>query len=173
MNALCWHKGGIKGGITGWAERCIGKYVEKLVFDGNEKWYKHEPEKVVENDSWKILWDFTIKTDYVIEARRSDMVIINKTKNEYKISDFACPFDSRIEEREKDKMTDYNNLKRELKKIWDMPVKVIPLVVGVLGATPKKLKQRLSNTRIETRIVELQKTTILYSARILQNVLEV
>ena len=29
--ALCWHKGSIKGGITWCAERCIGKYVEKLV----------------------------------------------------------------------------------------------------------------------------------------------
>ena len=46
-----------------------------------------------------------------------------------KIIDFACPFDSRIEEREKDKMKGYNDLKRELKKIWDMPVKVIHEVV--------------------------------------------
>ena len=38
---------------------------------------------------------------------------------------------------------------------------------GALGTTPKKLKQLLSGTGIETRIVELQKTTILYSARIL------
>ena len=44
------------------------------------------------------------------------MVIIDKTKNECKIIDFACPFDSRIE-REKDKMKGYNDLKRELKKI--------------------------------------------------------
>ena len=70
-------------------------------------------------------------------------------------------------------MKSYSDLKRELKKIWDMPVKVIPVVVGALGTTPKKLKQRLSDIRIETRIVELQKTTILYSARILRNVLEV
>ena len=27
----------------------------KNVFYVNEKWYKHKPEKVVENDSWKIL----------------------------------------------------------------------------------------------------------------------
>ena len=113
----------------------------KSGFDVNEKWYKHEPEKVVENDSSKILWDFTIQTDHVIEARRPDMVIIDKTKNECKIIDFACPFDTRIEEREKDKMKGYNNLKRELKKIWDMPVKVIPAVLGALGTTPKKLKQ--------------------------------
>ena len=128
---------------------------------------------MVENGSWKILWDFTVQTDYVIEARIPDMVIIDKTKNECKIIDFACLFDSRIAEREKDKMKGYNDLKRKLKKIWDRPVKVILVVVGALGTTPKKLKQQLSDIVIETRIVELQKTTILYSARILRNVLEV
>ena len=40
------------------------------------------------------------------------MVIIDKTKNECKIIDFACPFVRRIEDREKDKMKGYNNLKR-------------------------------------------------------------
>ena len=109
----------------------------------------------MENDSWKILWDFSIQTDHVIEARRPGLVIIDKTKNECKIIDFACPFDGRIEEREKDKMKGYNDLKTELKKIWDMPLKVIPVVEGALGATPKKLKQRLIDIGIETRIVEL------------------
>ena len=101
------------------------------------------------------------------------MVIIDQTKNECKFIDFACPIDCRIEESEKYKMKGYNDLKRELKKIWDMPVKVTPVVVGALGTTPKKLKQQLSDIGIETRIVELQKTIILYSARILRNVLEV
>ena len=127
----------------------------KIGFDENEKWYKHKPQKVVQNDSWMILWGVTIKTDHVIETRRPDMLIIDKTKNECKIIDFTCPFDSRIEEREKDKMKDYNNLKRQLKKIRDMPVKEIPVVVGALGTTPKKLKQQLSDKGIETSIVEL------------------
>ena len=69
--------------------------------------------------------------------------------------EFACPFDSRIEEGEKDKMKGYNDLKRELQKIWDMPVKVIPVVVGAFGTTPKKLKLLLSDIGIETRIVGL------------------
>ena len=51
--------------------------------------------------------------------------------------------------------------------------KVIPLVVSALGTTLKKLNQRLSDIGIETRIVELQKTFIIYYARIPQNVLEV
>ena len=42
----------------------------------------------MENDSWKILWDVTIQTDHVIEARRPDMEIINKTEKECKIIDF-------------------------------------------------------------------------------------
>ena len=62
-------------------------------------------------------------------------------------------------------------MKRKLKKIWDMSVKVISVVVGALGTTPKRLKQQLSD--IGTGIVELQKTTILYPARIFQKVLEV
>ena len=85
----------------------------------------------MKNDSWKI-WNFTIHTNHDIEARRPVMVIIDKTKNECKIINFACPSDSRIEDREKGKMEGYKNLKRELKKIWDMPVKVIPVVVGAL-----------------------------------------
>ena len=84
----------------------------EIAFDVNEKWYKHEPEKVVENDSWKILWDFTIQTDHIIETRRPDMIKIDKTKNKCKIINFACPFDGRIKKREKDKMKDYNDLKR-------------------------------------------------------------
>ena len=56
-----------------WVGRKIHwKVRRKIGFNVNEKWYKNEPEKVVENNSWKI-WDFTIKTDHVIEARRPDM----------------------------------------------------------------------------------------------------
>ena len=130
-------------------------------------------QKVVENHTWKILSDVTIQTDHVIEARRPDMVIIDKNKNEYKIIDVACPFDRRIKGKVKNRMKGYNNLKRELKKLCDTPVKVIPVVVGALGMTPKKLKQHLSDIGTETRTTELQKTTILFSARILRDVLEV
>ena len=49
----------------------------KIVFDVNEKWYKYEPEKVVEIDSQKIIWDFIIETDHAIEAGRPDLVIIS------------------------------------------------------------------------------------------------
>ena len=44
-----------------------------------------------------------LQTDHIIEARRLNMVIIDKINIECKIIDFVCTFDSRIEEKEKDR----------------------------------------------------------------------
>ena len=58
-------------------------------------------------------------------------------KNECKVIDFVYTLDSRIEEREKDKMKGYNDLKRELKKIWDMPVKVVITTAQIHSTKPE------------------------------------
>ena len=42
-------------------------------FDQTTKWYIHKPEYVLENVTYKILWDFEIPTDYLIPARRLDL----------------------------------------------------------------------------------------------------
>ena len=52
-------------------------------------------------------------------------------------------------------------------------MKVIPIVIGALGTTLKLLRKRLEDIGIDTKVVELQKSAILYSARILRKVLEV
>ena len=53
----------------------------------------------MQNNSWKVLWNFKIQTDHVIESIRPDMVLINKIKNDCKIIDFAFSINSRIEEK--------------------------------------------------------------------------
>ena len=62
------------------------------------------------------------------------MVAVNKKERSCKIIDFAVPRDSRIEEKEKDKIEKYQDLGRELQKIWNVKMKIIPLVVDSLGA---------------------------------------
>ena len=57
-----------------------------------DKWCEHLPERVIENEQVKVLWDFNIQTDRVIEARRPDLVIIDKEKEQVHIVDFAVPF---------------------------------------------------------------------------------
>ena len=49
--------------------------------------------KIQQDDKHKILWDFNIQKDKVIEHRRSDIVCINKQTRECQIIDFAIPGD--------------------------------------------------------------------------------
>ena len=61
------------------------------IFDHTNKWYMHNPATVLENDLYKLLWDFNIQMDQLIPARRPDLIIINNNKKKRicKISDFA------------------------------------------------------------------------------------
>ena len=146
---------------------------KKYGIEVNDKWYQHEPCSVIENDRCKILWDFTVQTDHIIQARRPDMIVIDKETNKAQIIDFAIPYDSRVDSKEMEKIEKYQDLVREMKKLWDMKVVVIPIVLEALGTTPKTLQKRMKDIGIETRIAELQKTVILHTARILRKVLEV
>ena len=48
--------------------------------------------------------DFSIQTAHVIEARKPDLVIVDKKERSCKIIEFVVPGDSRIEEKEKEKI---------------------------------------------------------------------
>ena len=137
------------------------------------KWYEHQPESVVENENCKILWDFNIQTDHVFEARRPDMIVVDKVKKTCAIIDFAIHYDSRVNNKEMEKIEKYHDLARELRKLWNMKVKVIPIIIGTLGTTPRQVKKRLEVIGKETRVKELQKTVNIHSARILRKVLEI
>ena len=62
---------------------------------------------------------------------------------------------------------------RELQKIWNVKVKIIPIVVGSLGATLKQFCNRLKHIRITAGTAEVQKTVLLGTARILRKVLKI
>ena len=62
---------------------------------------------------------------------------------------------------------------RELQKIWTVKVKIIPLVVGSLGAIPKQFGNRLKQIGITAGTVQVQKTVLLGRTRISRRVLEI
>ena len=92
------------------------------------------PKSVLENEDYKMLLDFSIQTDFLIEVQRPDLVAVDKKERNCKIIDFAVPGDSRVEEKEKDSTEKYQDLARELQNIWNVKVKFMPLLVGSLGA---------------------------------------
>ena len=60
------------------------------------KWYSHKPAGVLENERYKILCDFNIQTNHVIQHRRTDIVVLRD------LVDVAVPGDKRIELKEQE-----------------------------------------------------------------------
>ena len=63
----------------------VGKVIhwemcKKFKFDHTNKWYMHNPGPILENNTHKLLRDFDIHTDHLISAKRPDLIIINKNK---------------------------------------------------------------------------------------------
>ena len=55
------------------------------------------------------------------------------------IVDFAVPADHRIKLKECEKWDKYLDLARDLKKLWNMKVTIIPSVIGAFGTVTKGL----------------------------------
>ena len=68
---------------------------------------------MIENEQTKILWDFSIQTDHPIEANRPDIVVLEKTSRKCLLIDTACPFDTRVANKEKEKIEKYQDLRKE------------------------------------------------------------
>ena len=132
----------------------------------------HNPATVLENDTHKLLWDFDIQTDHLILARRPDLIIINKKIKICKIIGFAVPANHRIKLKECEKRDNYLDLARELKKLWNMKVKIMPIVIGAFGMVTKGLLKGLEDLEVGGRVETIQTTALLKTARILRRVLE-
>ena len=130
----------------------------------------HNPAPVLENETHKLLWDFDIQTDHLISARRPDLIIINKKKKICQIVDFAVPADHRIKLKECEKRDKY--LARELKKLWNMKVTIIPILIGTFGTVTKGLFKGLEDLEVGGRAETIQTTALLKTDRILRRVLE-
>ena len=135
-------------------------------------WYEQKPERVVESEKSKILWDFTIQCDQKIEARRPDIVFIDKKEREVVIINVAIPGDDRVKDKELEKVEKYQLLKDEIAKVWRMrKVIVIPVVIGALGAVSVNFKEYMKRIGVNLKLEVIQKTALLGTAKILRKVL--
>ena len=93
----------------------------------------------MENNDYKIYWDFMIQCDRVIEAREPDVVLIEKRTKDVKIIDRAITGDKGVKDKEIEKLKKYQMLKEEVRRLWKMKtVTVLPIVIGALGAVSQK-----------------------------------
>ena len=140
---------------------------QKFKFDHTSKWYMHNPALVLENETYKLLWDFDVPN----LSQKTWPYNNQQKKRICKIVDFAVPVDHRIKLKECEKKDKYFDLARELKKLWNMKVTIILIVIGALGTVTKGLLRGLEELEVGGRVETIQTTILLRTARILRWVL--
>lgn len=146
---------------------------KKYDLEHQDKWYKHQPEAITENENTKLLWDFMIQCDNIIQHRKPDIVLVEKQNKTAVIIDVACPGDNRILAKEKDKIEAYDLLKYEIQRLWGLrSVVIVPIVIGALGSVTVNFEKWIEKIGIEISTYSAQKTTLLGTARILRKTLE-
>ena len=69
--------------------------------------------------------------------------------------------------KETEKIEKYDELQRELERLWKVKEKVIPIIVGALGTVTRNLNSYLKEIGVNVTIQLIQKSALLGSARIL------
>ena len=86
-------------------------------------------------------------------------------KNERSCTIIDIAIRIRGSEKEKEIIERYQELKREIKRMWNVgSIKVIPVVVVALGSTSKKLKKCIEELGVVISTTLLQKTPLLGAA---------
>ena len=73
--------------------------------------------------------------------------------------------------KETEKILKYADLTIDIQRMWNVKPKVIPVIIGATGTISKSFRKYVSNIPGNHEVKELQKTTILGTARILRKVL--
>ena len=85
---------------------------------------------MLELEAVKLLWDFKIQKDHRIDHNKPDIVVLDRQSRSYLIIVVACPFDTRVTKKEQEKVENYQDLKREIERVWNChEVKIIPIII--------------------------------------------
>ena len=125
---------------------------------------------MLQNEEVKILWDFKIQADKHLAQNIPDKTVVEK--KQVWLIDVAIPGDSRIDQKEVEKITKYKDLKIEVERLWEKKTTVLPVVIGVLGAIPRDLIKYLKTLALGKILPsQLQKTALLDTEHVLRKYL--
>jgi hypothetical protein len=85
--------------------------------------------------------------------------------------DVAIPGDRDVIKKGAERILKYKDLTKEIQRMWNVKVRVIPVIIGAIGTISKSLRKYASTIPGNHEVKELQKTVILGTAHILRKVL--
>ena len=125
---------------------------------------------MLQNEDVIILWDFKIQIDKHLTHNIPDITAVKK--KQVCLIDMAIPRDSRIDQKDVETITKYQDLKIEVERHLEKKATVVPVVIGALGAIPRDLVKRLKTLGLDKiSPSQLQKAALLGTAHILRKCL--
>jgi hypothetical protein len=85
--------------------------------------------------------------------------------------DDAISGDRNVIKKEAEKILKYKDLTIEIKRMWNVKTKVIPVIIGATGTISKLFRKYVSKVSGNNKVKKLQKTAILRTAHLLRKVL--
>ena len=104
----------------------------------------------------ELWWDKKIELPDKVKHNKPDLVIWNRKTKECKIIGFSTPLDQNVSMKETEKVNNYMPLVSELQQLYrGFKYKIIPVVVGMLGAVPNSLKRHLESIKLSGKINDI------------------
>ena len=132
------------------------------------RWYRHQPDKLVETDDITMMWDTTIPTASKVKANRPDICLRHKKANTCLLIDISVPWDDNVGKAYADKLAKYADLRVEVNRMWHCQSRVIPVILGALGTVHAGMEGCLDSIPGHHNLQHLQSTALFGSARILR-----
>ena len=121
----------------------------------------HNPVHVLENDTHTLMGFCHTNGSPTLDQTTSPYNNQQeKKKKTHKIVDFGVPADHRIKLKEYEKRDKYLDLARELKKLRNMKVTIIPIVVNDFGMVTKGLLKGLEDLEVGGQVKTIQTTAL-------------
>ena len=99
----------------------------------SRSWYSHKPPPLIESPTAKILWDFRLVTNFNHPSNHPDIVLHDFCQQEIFFIEISCPADINVSSKEDEKISKYCSLAADFYQMCNMPVTIIPVVLGCTG----------------------------------------
>ena len=149
----------------------VGQYIHWKICNHYNIETPNKPLPVVDTPKVTILWDFPIRTDRTIQAKRPDIIIKHKQNKTCQLIDMSVPSDSNTSDKEFEKLSKYKDLEIEIAEMWKMKTKGIPVIVGTFGRIKKGTQKYVNEIPGNLSLAEIQKIVLSSTAHILRRTL--
>ena len=120
-----------------------------------------------------VLWDFAVHTDRAIKSNRPDIIVKDYDTDICYLIDMTNPSERNTAIQEIEKLSKYKDLEIEIVKMWHLKTVMVPVVIGALGLINRNVEKHIDKLPCKLSLQEIQKITLMGTARILRKTLSI